>query len=340
MMKPCRALALALSFGSVAAVLAAATPEGPPAAPVRPVTDYYFGQKIADPYRYMEVLNDPAVQGWLKAQADYTSSVLSVIPGREKLRARLHELIAAATARVGDVTVLPGLVLFYEKTLSTENVAKLYTRRGLTGEEKLLLDPMRLDKPGGAPHVINYYAPSFDGRHVAVGISEGGSEQAIIHIVETASGRESPETIDRAPWGGVAWKDERSFFYNRMQEMRPGMPPAEKELKSTAWLHTIGAAVGNDTPVFGYDRSRRVAFDPIDIPIIATSPDSSFAAGAIAHGVRNEMTLYAAELASMGPAGTIPWKKVVDADDQITDMATHGVMSTSSPIAMLPARRF
>ena len=323
-MKPLYRCAFVLALALPVRTLPAAVPDQPPAAPVKSVTDDYFGHKIVDPYRYMENLKDPAVQDWIKAQADYTSSVLSLIPGRQKLLARLHELNTSATARVANVSVLPGLVLFYEKTLASENVARLYMRRGIRGDERLILDPTKLDKPSGPPHVINYYTPSWNGQYVVVGISEGGSEQAVIHIVETASGRESPETIDRAPFGIVTWKDAQSFFYHRLQKMLPGMPETEKQLKSTVWLHTVGGNVENDLPIFGYDRSPAVPVDPIDIPVLATSPDSSFAAGILAHGVKNEVTLYVTPLASMSPNGGIAWKKVLDVDDEITDMASHG----------------
>jgi uncharacterized protein len=47
-------------------------PSPPPIAPVRPVVDDYHGTMIVDPYRNMENLEDPEVQAWLKAQADYT----------------------------------------------------------------------------------------------------------------------------------------------------------------------------------------------------------------------------------------------------------------------------
>jgi prolyl oligopeptidase len=33
----------------------------PPVAPVRTVTDTYFGTTVADPYRYMENMKDPEV---------------------------------------------------------------------------------------------------------------------------------------------------------------------------------------------------------------------------------------------------------------------------------------
>jgi prolyl oligopeptidase len=42
-------------------------PAKPPAAPVRPVTNEYFGVEVTDPYRYMENLKDPATRNcWPK----------------------------------------------------------------------------------------------------------------------------------------------------------------------------------------------------------------------------------------------------------------------------------
>ena len=277
----------------------------------------------------MEDLKDPKVQAWIKAQADYTVGVLARIPGREKLLARIHELNTAATARVYNVQILPGEVLFYLKTLASENTGKLYLRHGFQadenqGQEKLLLDPTKLDKPGGPPHVINFYLPSFDGQHVLAGISEGGSEQAVIHIVDTATGRESPETIDRAPFASPAWKDAKSFFYNRQQKMQPDMPATEKELKSIVWLHTIGAPVEADVPIFGYDRSPLVKVEAIDIPLIGTDPSSPAASAVLIHGVENEVDFYSAPLASLSAAGGFPWKKVADVDDAITGWAQRG----------------
>jgi prolyl oligopeptidase len=311
---------VALSIG----IAAADGPAPPPVAPAVPVTDEYYGHKIVDPYRYMEDLMDPKVQDWIKAQADYTAGVLTRIPAREKLLQRIHELNTTATARVSDVQILPGGVLFYEKTLASENVGKLYVRHGYQGEEKLLIDPAKLDKSGGPPHVINYYQPSFDGQHVVAGISEGGSEQAVIHIVDTATAGESPETIDRARFGIVTWKDSKSFLYNREQKMLPGMPATEGEQKSVVWLHTIGADVETDVPILGYDRSPLVKIQPIDITVVGTDPTSPIASAVLLHGVQNEVDLYAAPLASLNSAGNIPWKKIADSSVEITAWAQRG----------------
>ncbi len=94
----------------------------PPVAPVRPVVDDYYGNKIAAPYRYMENLKDPEAQSWMKAQNDYTRAVLATIPGREKLLARIAELNQSAPALVSSVHRLQGDLHFYLKLRSTEDV--------------------------------------------------------------------------------------------------------------------------------------------------------------------------------------------------------------------------
>ena len=86
--------------GSVAA-------QNPPVAPVTNVTDTYFGVTVSDPYRYMENLSDPEVAVWMKAQNEYTHSILDRIPVRKGLLARIQELDDAVAARVGNVRRLP-----------------------------------------------------------------------------------------------------------------------------------------------------------------------------------------------------------------------------------------
>jgi prolyl oligopeptidase len=76
----------------------------PPVAPVRLVTDEYFGIKVADPYRYMENIEDPEVQAWMKAQNDYTRALLAKLPGRDALLKRVIELDNSTPATVSSVT--------------------------------------------------------------------------------------------------------------------------------------------------------------------------------------------------------------------------------------------
>ena len=299
-------------------------PMAPPVAPVRPVTTDYYGTSVTDPYRYIENLSDPEVDAWFKAQNAYTRGVLAKIPGRDPLLARIRELDQSTPAKVHDVNLIPGGRYFYQKMLANEIVSRLYVRDGLDGQERVLLDPAKYPAPAGSHNAISYYTPSWDGKMVAVGVSAGGSENAIIHILEADTGKELPETIDRARFGAIAWRpDNRSFFYNRLQKLAAGQPLTDYEQKSIDYLHVIGTSIDQDAPVFGFGLSPRAEIAATDLPFVFANYNSPWAFGYIAHGVLNEATLYKAPLDSIGKPGT-PWEKVCDVADDVTGLAVHG----------------
>src|SRR5271170_7584494 len=111
-----RSSRLVLAFILSGAALAAqAAPLTQPVAPVRPVTDTYFGTPVVDPYRWMENLKSPEVQTWMKAQNDYTRDYLSHLPGRDALVQRVESLDNAAN-RVGDLGLYGSRYFYYKMT--------------------------------------------------------------------------------------------------------------------------------------------------------------------------------------------------------------------------------
>ena len=223
-------IALAVPGASICyAQTPSVAPAKPPVAPVRPVTDDYFGTKVVDNYRYMENLNDPEVQSWFKNQDAYTRAALASIPGHDKLLARMRELRMSAPARVTDVQRLPGDLYFYQELLAGQQIPKLYMRQGLKGEERLLVDPDKVEvAPSNRRKGKNAFAHvdiSPDGKYVAVGITPGGSEDDTeIHVFEVATGHETGDVIFRTPidrlGGNPQWlADNRSFVYGRLQDL-------------------------------------------------------------------------------------------------------------------------
>ena len=296
----------------------------PPVAPVKPVEDEYFGTKLTDPYRYMEDLKSDEVQGWMKGQADFATSTLRKIPGREQFLARMLELDASVPAKVGGLFRLADGKLFYRKRLANEDVPKLYMRDGIKGKEVLLADPEEFRAKTGKPHALNYFVPSWDGKYVAYGISQSGSEDAPIYVVETATRKQVGEPIDRCQFPQVSWlPDNSGFVYNRLQKLAAGAPPTEKYQRSQVYLHKLGTDADKDPLVLGIDVPGSPKLEPAQGPFLYVHPVEPYMFANVTNFVQNESALFVAPTAALGHAN-IPWTKVCDFSDDITGFDVMG----------------
>ena len=275
---------------------------------------------MTDPYRWLENWRDGKGAEWLKAQDTYTRSALASIPGREKFLARVKALDTAST-RVRNAQVWGGKI-FYLKTDPNADNLKLYVKEG-TAPERLLLDPELLTKDG-VHSSIDYFTPSLDGTLVAYGVSPGGSENSVIHVLETATGKQLPDAIDRARFGAISWlPGNKSFLYNRLQKLTPDMPRTAFEQRSRACLHELGRDPDQDPFVFGYGYSPDLKIDDNDFPFVVYTPGSPYLLGVLAHGTQNEATAYYIPLDQLN-SSHIAWKKLFDVDAAITNFAPHG----------------
>jgi len=279
----------------------------------------------------MENLDDPEVQSWIKAQNDYTRAVLASLPGRQQLLSRIVELDESAAADIGSMLRLPDDVYLYSKLLATEDTYKLYLRKGLTGAEKLLLDPERVAvrqaSRGKGKNAIGSFVPSNDLKYVAVTIIPGGSENDTeIHIIETASGRETGDVIARCCVKSYpAWlPDNHSLVYGRLQTLPAGAPTAEVRQKYRAYLHVLGTDPAKDQAVFGYGVVPSIEVDPGLYASIRTQPESKYALGVLGIPIAApNSAFYIAPVNSIGKSST-PWRKVADLSDDVADIAIHG----------------
>ena len=294
----------------------------PPVAPVRNVTDTYFGVSVTDPYRYMENMKDPEVAAWMKAQADDTRATLDRIPQREQVLKEVTAFGDAATARVSSVQIA-GDKVYYLKRRADENIPKLYTRDGFAGNERLLVDPDKMPAPEGKHFAIDYFAPSPDNKYVAYGISVGGSEESVLHVIDAATGNETGDVIDRANYGSPSWLPDGRLLYNRLQKLMPGMAVTEKYVNSRAYVHLLGANPDDDPPLLGAGLAPGLAIDPAEVPVVASPIGSKYVVATIANGVQNEIRVYVAPIAALAGAKT-PWVKVADNADDVTALDVAG----------------
>ena len=298
--------------------------DDPPVAAVRPVTDTYFGTDVVDPYRHLEKLKDPDVQSWMKAQSAYTRALLDSIPGRAGLLERIHALSDVDTRRSGFVR--RGQRYFYELTAPGAEQPKLFYRDGLRGEEHLLIDPETLGRGTDTHYAIDYYSPSWDGKLLAYGLSKGGSEASVLHVLDIAVGRDLPEAIDRAHDSTITWRaDNRSFYYFKFNKAGPDTPPSEWEFNARTYLHMLGRGADGETDAVIFGRGvSKLAVPEGQVTYIAGSPQSNWAVAVANHNADdNPSTYYVAPMSkATGPA--TPWRKIADVDDGVSGVAVRG----------------
>ncbi|MGO9572812.1 MAG: prolyl oligopeptidase family serine peptidase [Terriglobales bacterium] len=260
---------LILLIGVVALVYAEDL-AGPPKAKVAPVEDTVQGHKIVDRYRYLEDPNDPDTKLYVEQELSYTRAILDPLPGRDKINGRLSQLLEIGTVGAPQ---MGGKYYFHTRREGTQNQPILYVREGARGglddglnrEDRVLVDVNRMSTDGTV--ALDWWFAAEDGKYVAYGTSASGSEESTLHIVESATGKVLPDTIERTRFASVAWMKDSSAFYYTRHPKKGEVPDGEEVYHVKVFYHQIGSDPAQDSLIFGEGRK------PQDVPSVALSED-------------------------------------------------------------------
>ena len=210
------------------------------------------GVKVADPYRWLEDGDSPAVKQWTAAQAERTRRALDAIAGRDALRAQTRAIFQAGGDTSPPHVVRPphGKPLyFHAKRPGDADQAALYVRDGAKGTDRVVLDPTKLGEAGSAV-AIDWWYPSGDGALLAYGYSMNGTELSTLHVRDVKTGSDLPEAIPFTRYASVAWvPDDKGFYYTRFPE--PGTVPAgEEQSHRKIFFHRLGNDWKKDRVIF------------------------------------------------------------------------------------------
>jgi prolyl oligopeptidase len=238
----------------------------PPPTPRHAASSEFHGVSVADPYRWLENPDDPAVRPWIGAQNAYTEAALARMPQGKALTARVQQLAITSTTRSGPM--LAGGTLFYLQQTPPQPQPVLIAQAWPDGAAKVLVDP-NADHGGTA---ITAYWPSPRGRYLAYGTAEGGSELTTIRVLDVASGKILPDTLPWAGGGttpqGLAWDaDERGFSYVRFAPPAAGQPV--EQFNATLVHHALGQVATADSVVFGKGYSKTAEYVLVNAPATA-----------------------------------------------------------------------
>lgn len=208
------------------------------------VVDVLHGREVADPYRWLEHPDHEQTATWSAAQDALYAEHGQGWSGREHLARRVRELLAAG---VVGVPAWRGQRHFLTRRTAEQEHAVLVVVDG--ADERVLVDPMVLDPSGTT--TLDAWQPSKEGQLLAYQVSEGGSEESVLRVIDVATGELVDGPVDRARYSPVAWLPGSEAFYYVRRLDPAGLPQDEQQYHRRVWLHRVGTDPDQDVMVFG-----------------------------------------------------------------------------------------
>jgi prolyl oligopeptidase len=220
----------------------------PPYTPIESVTEVLHGVTIVDPYRWLEDQDSPRTREWLLAQRDYARSYLGAIPGRDRIRNRIRELLDVETY---DSIQKVRQRYFFRKRLPGQEQPCIYFREGPQGTDRLLIDPA--ERGSGPYTAVKPLHVSPDGRLLLYEVKEGGERTGTFEILEIETRRTLPDILPRGYLRGFAFAPDSKSFYYVHESLNAKWPHYR-----AAYQHVLGASFDRDREIFCAGESKQL----------------------------------------------------------------------------------
>ncbi len=279
----CHAIALAAFTAASFHARAADTAQVPPPPPTKKISvvDTYYGIKVTDDYRWLENGSSPAVKAWVAAQNAYTHAYLEQQPQRAKLVQAILAMRRQAHPGYGLLETVNGrLFALRFSPQQSSPVLVMFRSPEDKASEHVIADLNTF--LNGKPSQPDWYLPSPDGKLVGVALSTGGSEDAALYVIDTATGKQVGDAVPRVNFatagGGIAWKRDGSGFYYTRYPQGNERPAADRNFYQQVYFHRMGTAPSQDQYVAGKD------FPRIAETSLEMSPDGKALLISVANG--------------------------------------------------------
>jgi prolyl oligopeptidase len=216
------------------------------------LTEDLFGHQVADPYRWLEDTDSAETSDWLAAQETLWARQREALAHRQALASRVKDLL-----KVGYVSppAWRGTRRFFMRRDPGQEHGVLYVTDEAAGTgERALIDPIAIDSSGRT--TLDHWQPDKEGRLLAYQLSEGGTEESALRVIDVATGALVDGPIDRCRYSGVAWLPGGKAFYYTRRLSPEAVPAGEAQYHRRVYLHVVGTDPATDALVFGDGRDK------------------------------------------------------------------------------------
>jgi prolyl oligopeptidase len=304
---PSRFFVISGMLGLLLSIVRAAGLPPAPVAEKKPVTNEYHGTKVEDDYQWLENDDSAEVKAWSDVENKRTRAYLDSLPGHAQIAQQLKAWYAKTSPSYSNITPRPG-VLFAIKFQPPKQQPML-VRLGSADDlksEKVLVDPNQIDSKGTT--AIDWYAPSLDGKKIAVSLSKGGSEDGTLHFFDATTGKEIGDTIPHVQYptagGSAAWNGAGDGVYYTRFPRQGERPEEDLNFYQQVYFHKLGTPESKDTSSIGKDFPRIAEIQ------LESSHDGRYVIASVANGDGGDFAHYL-----LGPDGG--WRQITQFSDGV-----------------------
>ncbi|MBF7073443.1 S9 family peptidase [Glaciecola sp. MH2013] len=210
----------------------------------------YFGQEVADPYRWLEDDRSSETEAWVDAQNTVTQSYLEQIPYRDDIAKVVKNLLdyerVSVPFKEGDYT-------YFYKNDGLQNQSLVYRKKG-DGEAEVFIDPNKFSDDG----TVSLSALSFsgDGSLAAYQTSTGGSDWREIYIIDVETMEQKSKPLINVKFSGMQWYKNEGIYYSSYDKPE-GSELSEKTDQHKLYYHKLGTDQSQDLKVFGHTEAEK-----------------------------------------------------------------------------------
>jgi prolyl oligopeptidase len=209
----------------------------PPVTRQDSIKELIHGVEIVDPYRWLEDQESSETREWTDAQNRYAHRLLDSLPSRERLENRLASLVQINRLRAP--IERNGRYFLFRKR-ATDDLWTLCVRKGLHGEDQVLIDPHSLSSDHTTD--ISLEDISRDGTLMVYGVRRGGEDETELRVMDINSRKDIPDMLPRGLYYGVSMTPDNSGFYYTYVKRGSG---------ARVYYHALGNTSAVDEEVFG-----------------------------------------------------------------------------------------
>jgi len=213
--------------------------------------DTYFGEKVPDPYRWLENDTTKETADWVKSENEVTFAYLKSIPYRDKIKKRLEAIYNYERL---SAPFKEGEYYYFYKNSGLQNHDVLFRKKGENGTPEVFLDPNAFSLDGTTK--LAGVSFTHDGSLAAYLISEGGSDWTKAIVIKTADKTVVEDTLRDLKFTGIAWRGKEGFYYSRYDKPK-GSELSAKTQHHKLLYHKLGTSQKNDPLIFGGDSTPR-----------------------------------------------------------------------------------